>query len=143
MQPNMGILGGLKKFVDIVVNDDNNQKETNCFNEDNLFTTVDTTPLSTTSEALASDSNDEEATTPKPNQLVLDASTEKERTEDDSTLEEVRIRAEIELEKKRDDDTRRMRTRNATAVAIREAAQSIQEKADEKMLKNMITSVTK
>ena len=55
----------------------------------------------------------------------------------------MRIRAEIELEKKRDDDTRRMRTRNATAVAIREAAQSIQEKAAQKMLKKMITSVTK
>ncbi len=80
MQPNMGILGGLKKFVDIVVNDDNNQKETNCFNEDNLFTIVDTTPLSTTSEALASDSNDEEATTPKPNQLCNCSSYSRGRT---------------------------------------------------------------
>ena len=33
MQPNLGVMGGVKKFVDLIVDDDNNESEKNCFSE--------------------------------------------------------------------------------------------------------------
>ncbi len=44
MKNNVGVLGGVKKFVDLIVDDDNNESESDCFIE-NVFVEVNTSPV--------------------------------------------------------------------------------------------------
>ena len=91
----MGILSGVKKFVDIVVDDDNNRTETECLQENNEFTTVNTMPIHdtpTTSDAETLNLSDsEEVVTPKPRNNEEEEEGEEEKGEENRTLESEKI----------------------------------------------------
>ena len=130
----MGILGRVKKFVDIVVDDDNNRTETECLQENNEFTTVNTmpiydtpttsdaeTPTTSDAETLNLSDSDSEVVTPKPRNNEEEEEEKAEEGEENRTLESERIENEI--------NTRKLRS-----TAIRELVVTNQDKAVEKMM---------
>jgi len=116
MRNNVGIMGGVKKFVDLIIDEDNNEKENDCL-IDNIFVEVNTSPM---------------------DQLHLSDDDEEEIVDDeDSLAKDVEIAQELENELINTRVTRSTNIRETVNVAQGVAAEKMCNKHDRK--RNKVT----